>query len=85
MLERNKSQGKPFCVTEKQVDGKPIVFNYRNYDLFLYKPDYDDEDELVESASKSLYLECTDFYHFAFGIEIHGSKCQGYCIFLMSK
>ena len=25
----------------------PIVYKYRNYDLFMYKPDYDKDDDLV--------------------------------------
>ena len=38
--------GKPFCIGERQSEGKPIVFKYRNYDLYLYKPDYEGEEEL---------------------------------------
>lgn len=41
------TQGKPFCIGERQSEGKPIVFKYRNYDLYLYKPDYEGEEELV--------------------------------------
>ena len=43
-------QGKPFCIGERQTEGKPIVFKYRNYDLFLYKPDYEGEEELVSTV-----------------------------------
>ena len=31
----------------RDSEGKPIVFKYRNYDLYLYKPDYEGEEELV--------------------------------------
>ncbi|KAM7455510.1 hypothetical protein BLSTO_03732 [Blastocystis sp. subtype 1] len=37
---------KPFCIVEKPTEGLPIVYKYRNYDLFMYKPDYDKSDDL---------------------------------------
>ena len=60
---------------ERQVDGQPIVFKYRNNDLYLYKPDYSEEEDLVVIDFIELSLECKALYCFSFRKKIYGVKC----------
>lgn len=77
-------QEKPFCIVEVPQDGQPIVFKYRNNDLYLYKPDYAEEEELVSSMLFLLFVECKDVYHFSFRNKVYGDQCKRYSIVLLS-